>query len=300
VLISKHFLRILSVVALPLAAQAFMTPPGRIVRYQPWKLAQEKAFRVDGTLRFGGLSVPYQLNWLSPGNYEVILKSLPSTLYSNGSLASEEWKIVRKGGGCVLKTSKQIASCAGPGIWGIIELGGRAEAAVEALLQAEILSPEIAADAEINSSDPASIKPPSQQKLTVGKNHGMSTAFIEIRGKNVMTDASENRYPVIQYDQTFLAPRLLRVKTSDDIYTVESNSELDIEKNQPRQSFVLAERLVIRNRKDQEVVVLRKEPGPLPVKYQTGFEKTLYDVSVVSDGLTFDGQYLLSALLFSH
>ena len=287
-------------VLLAMNAHAFQTPSGLVVSYQPWKLAREAPFRSEGTLRFADFSANYVLSWVSPGTYELVVSGLPKTLYSNEAVASDEWKISRRQGKCVIKTGTQVSSCGGPGLWAAIELSGRAETVVESLLQNGIISPEMAADPVIDSKDPSTLKIDPRQKISLGKSYGLPTAFIELRGSSLSRDSQENLYPLIQYDQTFLAPRLLRVKSGDDIFSLEANGEMDLDKENPRNSYMLSDKLVLKNQKDQQLTISRKTPGPLPTKFQLVQEKTLYDLNILSNALTFDGQFILNALLFTH
>ncbi len=299
----KHFWLLSFLFSLSSEALAFTAPPGKLARFQSARLSRERPFRSEGTIKIAAQNLNYNLRWASPGNYDLSVAGIPATFYSNAGVSSSEWTVSRRAGRCTIKTQSQLLNCGGPGVWGILELGGRPEQSAETLLQLGLLNKAAFAEIEVDSKNIDSVKAAPNSQIVLGKNHGMPVAYIELRGENVSQDSEGRLFPSIRYDQTFLAPRLLRLKSSDHLFNIEAHGDLDIERGRPRHSFILAEKLVVTNQKGQEVIITRKGPVTIPSTDKSlnlPLEKTPYEVSILLDSLNFDGQYLLDALLQTH
>jgi hypothetical protein len=280
------------------AALAHVPNPSQLARYQPGLLSRARSFESNGTLQLQGQTVGYALTWVSPEVYSVRLSRVPGSVYAQGRGAGD-WTLVRRQTACMLKTDNRTVNCSSPQAWALLELSGVPEAGARGLFSAEILESSEIAYRETDGSLPENISD-RRVMLVMSREGKTPVTHLELRGKNVETSTPGLEYPLVRFDQTFLAPVLLRVKSRGEILTVAASSDLEVRKGRTRFTAVLANELLVQSNLQQNLTIRREEPKPSANAKIPAIEKSLAQVDAFRDELSVSGQFLLDALLLTH
>jgi hypothetical protein len=279
-------------------AQAHVPHPSQIARFQPGLLSRARAFESSGNIQFQGHSIGYVLSWISPETYSIRLTRVPANLYAQGR-GPDSWTLVRRQTLCLIKTDSRVVNCPSPQAWALLELSGVPEAGARGLFTADILELSEIAYQETD----ASVSEDLDQRrvgLVIAKQGKTPAAHLEIRGRNADTRNPGLEHPLIRFDQTFLAPLLLRVRSRGEIFTVTASSDLEVRRGRTRYTSVLATELVVESNLQHSLIVKREEAKPSPNAKLPTIEKSLSQVDVLRDTLSVSGQFLLDALLLTH
>lgn len=284
-------------------AQAHTWSPGQIARYQSglmYSSAQrgEKAFKSSGAVLLPGRSkIPAELLIEEPGKFQLSLTSLPRSLFQEDSV-NAHWTLYRHGRTCVIKTDLQTVTCPPPDFWSALELGGRPEQSVKSLVERGFINE---ADAAYSETDSRTYQAPEKdtQKVfpAIGTNAGKPVANLELRGSNLEMNASNEAFPIIQFDPTFLAPLTARFKSEGDIITIRASADLEVRRHHTRPKWILSERVDVINDKALLATFIRSEPAPLTKQAATPIPKAITDLSALRNTLSAEGQSFLRALL---
>ncbi len=280
------------------SAHAHIPNASLLVRQQPGLLSREAPFSSDGSGTVGRSAFKYALQWFGPGHTMTTLSGLPGAIYQAGAGAST-WILYRKSNVCFLKADSTFYSCPSAGPWAQLEIGGQPEMAAQALYQAEILSAEEVNLREIDSrklDDPRS----SRTQLVMGSNGNRPAALVEVRGPRANTDVPGQENPLVQFDQTFLAPLLMRIKRDGEVYTVQASSDLEVRRNRSRATPVLSSKLSVISDTQQRLSLERQEPKPTKGVQPPKTSATSGDVMAYKGALSSEGVFLLESFLLTH
>jgi hypothetical protein len=295
----SHPIRLLAATAFFTSiAHAHIPNASLLVRQQPGLLSREHAFSSEGGGAIGSSPFKYTLNWFGPGHSMATFTGLPGGLYQSGAGAST-WVIYRKSSVCFLKADSAFYSCPSAGPWAQLEITGQPEMAAQSLYQSEILSAEEVNVREIDGrklDDPRS----SRTQLVMGYNGTRPAALIEVRGPRASTEVPGQENPLVQFDQTFLAPLLMRIKRDGETYTIQASSDLEVRRNRSRATPVLASKLVITSDTQLRMAIDRQEAKPAPGAQPLKTSSASGDVSSYKNSLSSEGAFMLESLLLTH
>jgi hypothetical protein len=288
---------LLAIITSP-ALRAHVPNPSQLARFQAGLLNRARSFESSGTLQFQGQSITYSLSWVSPEVYSVRLSRLPGSLYAQGR-GPDTWSLIRKQTLCIIKTDSRVFNCPSPQAWSLLELSGIPEAGARGLFTADILDSSEISYQESDGTVPEDVS--RRRVLLVMSREGKTPVTqLEVRGKDTDTGTPGLEYPLVRFDQTFLAPVLLRVKSKGEIFTVTAASDLEIRRGRNRFTPVLATELFVQSNLQQSFVLRREEPKPNGNLKLPSIEKSLSQVDALRDDLSVGGQFLLDALLLTH
>ncbi|MEO5668731.1 MAG: hypothetical protein ABIR96_11785 [Bdellovibrionota bacterium] len=296
--LSKNLVFALATLVAVSSARAHVPNPSQLARFQPGLLNRSRSFESTGSVQTQGKSMGYVLSWVSPEVYSVRITKIPASIYAQGR-GPENWTLVRKQTLCIIKTDSRVVNCPSPQAWALLELSGVPEAGARGLYTAEILDSHEIAYRETDSTIPEDI---SQRRVMLVMSHEGKTpaAHLEIRGKDTNTSTPGLEFPLVRFDQTFLAPVLLRIKNKGEIFTVSATSDLEIRRGRNRFTPVLSEQLLVQSNLQQSVLFRREEPKPTSDVKLPVIEKSLTQIDAFRDELSVGGQFLLDALLVTH
>lgn len=296
---SKNFLLTLALGFVASQANAHVPNPSQLARFQPGLLNRAKAFESTGTLQFQGQNISYALSWVNPETYSVKLSRIPSSVYSQGR-GPDSWTLIRRQTLCVLKTDARTVNCPAAQAWALLELSGIPEAGARGLFTAEILSSSEISYRETDSTVPEDVS--SRRVMLVMSREGgkVPVAHLEVRGSDTDISTPGLEHPLVRFDQTFLAPVLLRVKSKGEIFTVMAGSDLEIRRGRTRFTPVLANELFVQSNLQQSLHLRRSEPKPDANASLPAIEKSVAQSDSFRDGLSVGGQFLLDAFLLTH
>jgi len=280
------------------ALQAHVPQPSQLARFQAGLLNRARSFESSGTLQFQGQSIAYSLSWVSPEVYSVRLSRLPGSLYTQGR-GPDAWTLVRKQTLCIIKTDSRVVNCPSPQAWSLLELSGIPEAGARGLFTADILDSSEISYQETDATIPEDISR-RRVMLVMSREGKTPVTQLEVRGKDTDTGTPGLEYPLVRFDQTFLAPVLLRVKNKGEIFTVTAGSDLEIRRGRNRFTPVLATELFVQSNLQQSFILRREEPKPSGSLKLPTIEKSLSQVDALRDALSVGGQFLLDAFLLTH
>ncbi len=280
------------------ALHAHVPQASQLARFQAGLLNRARSFESSGTLQFQGQSISYSLSWVSPEVYSVRLSRLPGSLYTQGR-GPDAWTLVRKQTLCIIKTESKVVNCPSPQAWSLLELSGIPEAGARGLFTADILDSSEISYQETDSTIPEDISL-RRVMLVMSREGKTPVTQLEVRGKDTDTGTPGLEYPLVRFDQTFLAPVLLRVKSKGEIFTVTASSDLEIRRGRNRFTSVLATELFVQSNLQQSFVLRREEPKPNGGLKLPSIEKSLSQVDALRDDLSVGGQFLLDAFLLTH
>lgn len=284
-----------------LAANAFVPQAGQVFRFQPNVLKSEKPFISKGTLSVAGSALPYTLKWYGPGNYEVSIANVGKAFTTRELSAPVTWTLVRQKDRCALKTFLLTVSCPPAALWGNLELSAQSDAVAKSLLAAGIYSAADLAWTETDSRQATPATQKSKVKLAIGENGKNPVAVLEIRGEEFKNDDPALARPMIQFDQTFLAPVLLRYEIDGSIVTIRATSDLEVRRNRTRFTPVLSEKIDIFEGGIKKGTLTRKEPETLASSASASkIPSTATGVDALKEELSAQGMELFRALLATH
>ena len=272
--------------------------PSQLARYQAGLLNRTRSFDSAGTLQIQGQSLGYSLSWISPETYFVKLTRIPTSVYAQGR-GPTEWTLIRKKTQCLLKTENRAINCSSPQAWALLELSGIAEAGARGLFASDILDSTEISYQETDGSIPEDISN-RRVMLVVSREGKTPVTHLELRGKDVNTSTPGLEYPLVRFDQTFLAPVLLRVKNKGEIFTITAGSDLEVRKGRTRFTAVLANELFVQSDLQQNLLIRREEPKPNTNAKLPSLEKSVAQSEAFRDELSIAGQFLLDSLLLTH
>jgi len=281
-------------------ALAHVPKPGQIARFQPNVLRNTKPFQSTGTVFTAAGKLAYKLDWFGPAHYQVTLTGIPAGLYAMETPASS-WTVLRERKSCVLKADRLLVNCPAPGSWALIELGGLPDTAAKALKDEGVFSDSDVAWTETDGRDPKELDPKERRgKLVLAANGRTPVAAVEVRGPAVNVDTPGEEYPLIQFDQTFMAPLLSRFQLQGDIVTLQATSDLEVSREQPRFSHILARKIDVLFGKTNVATFTRKDPVPLPELKTPALPHAITDHSALDGQLSVLGKTFLKALFLTH
>jgi hypothetical protein len=260
----------------------------QIVRFQPQQLRASHAFVSKGSLTLqGGKKLVYTLQWFGPMNYQV---------------ESDSWTLRRHEKQCTLSTTRQSVSCAevfSP--WMLLELSAQPDIVAKKLASLKMIDDEDVPFKETNTLANESGGVAKNLRLGLGQNGSTPKAVVEILGQGFSTDPEP--YPLMQFDQTFLCPLLMRFPLmntgTNELVTIKATTDTKARKEHPRFSAVLSQRVEVLSGKRSLGTLTRDEPAT-----QTLTASKLVpapgELSALSDNLSSDGALLLTVLLALH
>jgi hypothetical protein len=297
----KIICNILGILSFTSISTAAFTPNvSQTVRFQPGIARAQKTFTSSGTMTVGQNRYPVNLSWYGPGKYSVQISGLPRTLYMGDSI-SNQWILTRDGKNCSLKTDIQLVGCPTPSAWATLELSASGDSALKALKQSHILNDEDMQSQETDRKmDSQNSETKKRTRLNLGQNGPLPIAVIEIEGPDAQRDSQGITVPVVQYDQNFLAPLLLRINDGSDLLTWKAASDLEVNRENPRFAYVLSSRLEVTVGSQILATISRKDlqlSSKLP-PFNT--QRAIGDINALKNSLTDEGLNVLKALLLTH
>lgn len=277
---------------------AHVPNPAQLARFQSALLNKSQPFESTGSVQFQGQSISYALSWFSPETYSVRLARLPGSLYSQGR-GSESWTLIRRQTLCLIKTESRVVNCPAPQAWALLELSGIPEAGARGLFTADILDSSEIAYKETDSTIPEDIAN-RRVMLVMGRQGKTPVTHLEIRGRDTNTSTPGLEFPLVRFDQTFLAPVLIRVKNKGEVLTVTAGSDLEVRRGRTRFTAVLANELFIQSNMQQNLLIRRTDPTPTKNMKFPSTEKSLAQSEAFRDDLSVSGQFLLDSVLLTH
>jgi len=294
----KVFALALSVGSASHTLQAHVPHPSQLARFQSALLSKSQPFESTGTVLFQGQSISYALSWFSPEVYSVRLARVPGSMYSQGR-GSDSWTLVRRQTLCLIKTESRVVNCSAPPAWALLELSGVPEAGARGLFTANILDSSEIGYKETDSTIPEDIA--SRRVMLVMARQGKTpVTHLEIRGRDADTSTPGLEYPLVRFDQTFLAPVLIRLKNKGEVFTVTAGSDLEVRRGRTRFTAVLANELFVQSNIPQSLLIRRSDPAPSKTLKFPSTEKSLAQIDAFRDDLSVGGQFLLDSLLLTH
>lgn len=295
--VSKSFLALLFAGA---TAFAHVPKPGQIARFQPNVLRATHPFHSSGQVFFNAGKVGYRLEWYGQGHYTVTLTGIPAGAYAMDTPAAS-WTLMRDRKSCVIKADRLLVSCPAPTSWALLELGGLPDTTAKALKDEGFFTEADVPWTETDGRDPKELDPKDRRvKLALANNGKLSIAALEIRGPNVNTDTAGEEYPLIRFDQTFMAPLLSRFQSQGDLVTLQATSDLEVSREQPRFSHILSKKLDVFFGKTSAASFVRKESLPLKVDKVAPLPSAITNHLALENQLSVAGKGLLKALLLTH
>ena len=295
-----------------LSAQAHYPTMAQLARFQSGLLHGSAPFTSKGSASIGKVKVGTALTWVGPSKYQLVLTGVPSSFFVSSESSSPTWSLTRDGKTCVIKTDMLTVNCPAPNFWAVIELSGQPDLAAKALTAGGFLNETDGIYKETNSKDlvttPGALSATSSDiknkrlRLNVGSNGSVPVAVVEIRGEKFQTgsDTAGDDNPLIQYDQTFLAPLLARWKLDGDVLTLKAVSDIETGRKHPRYTYVLSSRLDVLSNSQVIASFSRQEPVPAPSKAWVGAPRAISDVTALKNVLSPEGKQFLQALLLTH
>lgn len=283
------------------AGYSFVPQSGQIFRFQPNVLKSEKPFQSKGTISIEGQSLGYLLKWYGPLHFEVNISGVGKA-FSAGELAVPvSWTLIRHKEKCVLKTFLLTVACPSQAsLWGNLELSAQSEAIAKSLLASGIYS---AGDLVWNETDSRQAPPADTKnrvRLSIGTNGNSPMAVLEIRGEEFKSDEPGLERPLIQFDQTFLSPVLLRYEIDGTVVGIKATSDLELRRNRTRFSHVLSSKVEIFHGSTKRVLLSRKDPETLSVGSLPKIPTTATGVDALKSELSPLGFDLYQALMSVH
>jgi hypothetical protein len=226
-------------------ASAHIPKAGQVARFQSNVLKGLNSFQVKGSVSAAGSVIASQLKWYGPGSYEFILNDVPKKFSSLDNSMSNAWILTRsRGGACTLKIYGMIVQCPVATFWGALELSGQPDLAAKALVESEFYTASDAAWSETDSRTLLSDNKESRLKLVVGTMNKIPLALLQAIGPDARGD-DDAKYPLIEFDQTFLCPIFARLKSREGLMTLAASSDLEVRRNRSRFTHVLASKINI-------------------------------------------------------
>ncbi len=286
-------------------AEAFIPLPSQIIRHQAELLRASRPFTVKGTLSVSNTKIPLLLQWNGPMQYSVVLSQIPTSIYSSPIAASASWTLYRRAKTCVIKSETLTVNCTAPNLWALLELSAQAETIAKAMTSGGWLS-------ESATHAPENTFPATREEkiksgaadgvvLNLGSNGDKPIAVIEFNQGRPKSKENQDSIPLLQFEQTFLAPVFLRSQDGDgDFSTVKATFNAEVSKKKARLSHVLADTLDIYLGKTQ-IASLSRNEKEFPEKTKATPPPTaLSELSVLRNTLSDEGQLLLKSLLLTH
>lgn len=280
-------------------SQAFVPNASQLGRFQPGLLSRSRAFSSTGHIEYQGNKMSYALDWFAPETYQVTIQQISPSVYEAGQGPSS-WTLIRRKTLCLLKAGNRVINCPSPQAWSLLELSGVPEAGARGLYSAEILEMSEIAFKETDSTQLTENGSNNRVQLVVSKAGKNPSVELELRGPNANTTNDGEEYPLVRFDQSFLAPTLLRSRVGGEIFTIMAQSDLDIKRDRTRFTHVLAHRLDVSSNFKRSLRIVRSEPKPNPSLSAPQMEKSLSQIDSFKSELSLPGLFLLDALLLTH
>jgi hypothetical protein len=282
------------------AASAHVPKTGQVARFQPNVLRNGKPFQTTGTVFAPHGKAGYKLEWYAPGRYQVTLTAIPASAYATESPAPS-WTLDRDRKLCTIKTDRLVVNCPAATSWSLIELGGLPDSAAKALKDEGFFSDADVAWTETDGRDPKELETKDRRvKIALASNGKLPVAALEIRGPSVNVDVPGEEHPLVQFDQTFLAPLLSRFQNQGDLVTIQATSDLEVSREQPRFSHILSRKLDVFFGKTSVASFVRKDPVPFAAVKVPAMPTAITDHTALESQLSVEGKALLKALLLTH
>lgn len=278
-------------------SEAWNSGTGQIAQHQARRLlTQRQSFKQSGTVVVDGKTYTTELKWFGPGSYDFVVSGVPSS-FSGMAGAEGSWTLQRRPGNrCALQAGNRRAQCSAPLFWAMIELSAQPDAVGGSLVRAGLYAPQ---DTVIQETHSANVVDPEKRraKPDLGKNGDVAKAVIRVRAPD--GDEKSPDTPYIDFDQNFLAPLYAQFRHQGALHVIKARSELNIDREQPRNSHVLAssvnvlkgEKSLARfNRKNAEIDRSLKED-----RYQEG----VISLSSLQESLGDEANALLTGMLLT-
>jgi hypothetical protein len=280
------------------AALAHTPKPGQIAQHQARRLnTSRQAFKQTGTVVVDSKTYKTELKWFAPGSYDFVISGLPSSF--TGLAGNEgQWILQRRAGNrCTLIAGGRYTQCGGAMFWPMIELSAQPEGVASSLVRAGIYGPS---DATYDETHSASIIDPSKRRvqLAIGKNGDTPKAVMRIRAPGSAPEAVDAAY--IDFDQNFLVPLFAQFNYLGALYKIKAATELNIDREQPRYSHVLASSLRIMKGDDNIARFTRGESTPDRSLREDKLREGVVSLASFQETLNGDASHLLTALLLTH
>jgi len=244
-----------------------------------------------------GKTYKTELRWFAPSSYNIVIAGLPSAF--TGVAGNEgQWVLQRRPGGrCSLVAGNRYVQCTPAMFWAMIELSAQPESVSGSLIRAGIYSQ---ADAVFDETHSSSVSDPQSRrvKLAVGKNGETPKAVMRIRAPSAAPEATDAAY--IDFDQNFLVPLYAQFQHTGALYKIQARTELNIDREQPRYSHVLASSLRVFRGDDTIARFSRAEATPDRSVKEDKFREGVVSLPSFQESLSGDANNLLTALLLTH
>jgi hypothetical protein len=280
------------------ASFAHTPKPAQIAQHQPKRLsASRQAFKQSGTVTLDSKSYKTELKWYKPGAYDFVVSGLPSS-YTGVAGNDGQWVLQRRPGNrCSINIANRLAQCGPAMFWAMLELSAQPEAVGGALIRAGLFSQQ---DAVFEESHSATTLSPSSKrvKLHIGKNGDKPKAVMRIFGPNSSEGSGEPVY--IDFDQNFLVPLHAQFIHQGSSYKIKARTELNIDRDQPRYSHVMASTLWVSRGETNMARFTRSESVVDRALKEESFRDGVISIGSLQESLSGDAGTLLNALLMTH
>lgn len=280
-------------------ASSFVPNASQVGRFQPGLLNRYRSFSSSGHVEFQGNKMAYVLEWYGPESYRVSISQISPSVYSSGQ-GSNVWLLTRHKTLCLFKAGNKLMNCPSPQAWALLELSGVPEAGARGLYSAEILETREIAFQETDATLLAENGSDNRVQLVVARDGKTPVAELELKGPNVRSVSEGEDYPLIRFDQTFLAPTFLRMKQGGEVFSIAAQSDLEVKRGRSRFTWVLANTLSISSNIQQSLGIVRGDPSFNSKLSPPKTEKSLSQIETFKEELSVPGLFLLEAVLLTH
>lgn len=281
------------------SALAHTSTPGQIAQHQAKKLLlQKQPLKLDGTLSIESKTYTTELKWYAPASYDFTILGLPSSF--TGMAGNDgSWTLQRRPGNkCSLTAGTRRAQCGGALFWAMIEWSAQPEAVGGALVRAGFYSSQDTNYQETHSS--AQVDPSRRRvKLAIGKNGNTPKAVMRIYSPDHNFVTNENA-TYIDFDQNFLVPLFAQFNHQGAMYSIQARTELNIDRDQPRNSHVVASNLSIMRGQDVFAKISRKEIVLDKSIKESSFQEGVISLTSLEETLDSSAKHLLQSILLTH
>jgi len=282
---------------------AFVPDTGQIARFQPqMRKIRRQAFLAKGLFNISGTKLPYELRWYGPRSYEVRVLNVPSSFVSMTGTATGTWKMLRNDDQCVILAGGSRFVCPPAKFWAELELMGDPVSAPASLVNAGFYDRNDAIYRETNSREPQPETASRRVTLEIGRNGLTPSAVLQIKGPAFRTKEDGEGLPLIQFDQSFLAPLLAKFEHDSSPVKLEATSDLHIRRRYPRFQPIVSKKLryykesTLRAELNRSVDEKTKSSEVGKMQFGSG----LTSLENLRGGLSRNGENLLDFLVITH
>lgn len=269
--------------------------PGQIFRFQAALIKNEPTFTATGKALLNGASVPTELKFYGPGNYDLVMDNVPARFHRKEN-QSGAWVLRRNQSSCTLQAYGVSVNCGPARFWALMEFFSDVQKIGNSLVSEGFYSQEDAQWIETDSRQTSATV--NRTKLVLSSNGTRPMAALQVTG--LTNESGVNASPYIQFDQTFLKPIQAKFVNQGDPITLSGQADLDVKKDKPRFSYILLNKVTVAGNSSETISFTRSEPKAVKLMRGPEFVQSPAGLDALEEHLSPAGRNLLQALLLTH